>query len=205
MVESQPRFEFRVWDQELHGPAGRLGELAEPVATGDSDEIYIVAEGCDDTNTKIRDDLLDVKILRNVVRRCEQWQPWIKAEFPITASLLTESLLPRLGAAELSLASDSYGLPELLEQLQDHPRIGVANLSKRRIKYEVSGCLAETAVVMINSSELHTVAIESADLDSLCELRDRLQLGSYENVSYPRAIKLTMYHTSGGSELRSGH
>ena len=85
-----------MWSQELTGPTRRIAELGEPTGMSSSSEVYVVALGCDDTNTKIRDEVLDVKILNRVVERCEQWQPWIKASFPLPASLLTEQLLPRL-------------------------------------------------------------------------------------------------------------
>jgi hypothetical protein len=48
------------------------------------------------------------------------------------------------------------------------------------------------ADVVLNDHELRTVAVESQDLDALCEVRDRLGLGQYENVNYPRAIKLAL-------------
>ena len=205
MIEPQPRFEFRVWDQELSVPTRRLRELAEPTATLESEEVYVVAEGCDDTNTKIRDRVLDVKVLQRVVERCEQWQPWIKAEFPVAASLLTQELLPRLGAIDLTVERDLPTMPALIELLRSHPRIGVAGVSKQRTKYLVGGCLAESAIVRIDGHELQTVAIESTDVVALVELRRRVDLEQYENVSYPRAIKLTLHHTIGEPEFGHGY
>lgn len=205
MIEPQPRFEFRVWGQELSGPTRRLRELVEPIATLVSDEVYVVAEGCDDTNTKIRDNVLDVKVLQRVVERYEQWRPWIKAEFPIPAALLTQDLLPRLGALDLQVKRDLDTSPALIELLRRHPRIRVARLSKQRTKYVVSGCLAETSNVAIDGHQLQTVAIESTDLAAVRNLRSRLDLEPYENVSYPRAIKLTMLHASNPPEFGHGH
>lgn len=205
MIEPQPRFEFRVWSQELSGPTRRLRELAEPTATLASEEVYVVAEGCDDTNTKIRDGVLDVKVLQRVVERYEQWRPWIKAQFPVPATLLTKELLPRLGVADLRVEHDVGTLPELIELLRSNPRIGVARVAKQRTKYMVSGCLAETAIAVIDGNQLRTVAIESTDLEALGELRSRLDLERYENVSYPRAIKLSMQHASYESEFGDGH
>lgn len=194
-----------MWSQELSGFTRRLQELAEPTATLVSEEVYVVANGCDDTNTKIRDGVLDVKVLQRVVERYEQWRPWIKAQFPVPAALLTKELLPRLGVADLLVERDVGTLPELIELLRPHPRIGVARVSKQRTKYLVSGCLAETAIVAIDGNELQTVAIESTDLVALGELRSRLDLERYENVSYPRAVKLTMHDASYESEFGDGH
>jgi hypothetical protein len=205
MDDPLPRFEFRVWGHELSAACDRLRQLAEPAATLESRELYVVAEGCDDTNAKIRNEVLDVKILQRVVDRCEQWQPWIKAGFPIAGSLLGEELLPRLGVTDLSIEREVAATSELIALLQNHPRIGVARVSKQRTKYIIPGCLAEQAIVTIDGHRLETVAIESADVGALGELRSALGLESFENVSYPRAIKLTLLQTRVESELRDGH
>ena len=205
MIEPQPRFEFRVWGQNLSGPTRRLRELAEPAAMMASDEVYVVAEGCDDTNTKIRHEVLDVKVLQRVVDRCEQWQPWIKAEFPIPALLLGQQLLPRLGVPDLRVERDIDAVPALIELLRGRSQIGVARVCKQRTKYMIAGCLAEISIVAIDGHRLLTTAIESTDLAAVCELRGRLHLEQYENVSYPRAIKLTMHHASNEPEFGNGH
>ena len=205
MIEPQPRFEFRVWGQDLSGPISLLRELAAPTATLVSDEVYVVGEGADDTNTKIRDDVLDVKVLMQVVERCEQWQPWIKTQFPIDAALLVQELLPRLGAGDLRVERDLDTSPALIELLRRHPRIEIARVSKQRTKYIIAKCLAEESIVAIDGHRLQTVAIESSEVAALCELRSRLDLEPYENVSYPRAIKLTMFHASYKSGFGHGH
>ncbi len=205
MIEPQPRFEFRVWDRELSVPTRRLRELAEPTATLESDEVYIVAEGCDDTNTKIRGSALDVKVLQQVAERCEQWQPWIKVDFPVAASLLTQELLPRLGVVDLRVSRDVPTPPALIDLLRSHPQIGVARVSKQRTKYIIADCLAESAIVTIDGHLMQTVAIESTDLGALVELRRQVHLESYENVSYPRAIKLTLHHIVDEPEFGHGH
>jgi hypothetical protein len=205
MDEPQPRFEFRVWGQEFSTACDRLKQLAEPAATLESDEVYVVAEGCDDTNAKIRDEVLDVKVLQRVIDRCEQWQPWIKAGFPLAASLLVGELLPRLRVTDLPVDHDVAATSDLIALLRDHPRIGVARVSKRRTKYVIAGCLAERAIVVIDGQKLETVAIESTDVAALGELRRALDIESFENVSYPRAIKLTLHHMRVELELRDGH
>ena len=133
MDQIQPRFEFRVWGQDLSGPAGRLQALASPTATLESDEVYVVAEGCDDTNTKLRDDVLDVKVLQRVVERCEQWQPWIKAEFPVPAALLTQELLPRLGIVDLHVERAFETTVALTELLNSHPQMHHQPRDSRRV------------------------------------------------------------------------
>ena len=50
----------------------------------ESDERYLLAGV--DRNVKIRDDLLDVKVLREVdAKGLERWEPVMKADFPLAA------------------------------------------------------------------------------------------------------------------------
>ncbi len=76
--------------------------------------------------------------------------------------------------------------------MHPHPRLHVADVTKRRLKYTFSGCLSELAEVAVKGHKLRTLAVESADLDVLCEARRRLGIEKIENVSYPRAIKLAL-------------
>ncbi len=149
----------------------------------------MVAVASDDVNAKIRGGLLDIKVLAAVSRGCEQWRPWLKAEFPLAAPLLLE-VLPRLGVVGLTLHRDSYSFAAFVDDvIRPSEQLHAVDLSKRRIKYDVAGCLAELADVAVNRHELRTLAAESADLDALRELLRRLGIEGFENVSYPRAIK----------------
>ena len=189
-TEVQPRFEFRVWGKDLGGPAGRLRRLSGESQDVRSEETYVIAIERDDVNAKIRDGLLDIKVLSAVSQRCELWRPWLKADFPLAASLLLEEVLPRLGVVELDLHWDSYSLATFIDDvIRSHPQLHVVDLSKRRLKYDIAGCLAEFAEVTVNRHELATLAAESADLDALRELLRRLGIEGFENVSYPLAIK----------------
>ncbi|MDJ0923556.1 MAG: hypothetical protein QNJ77_03260 [Acidimicrobiia bacterium] len=188
----QPRFEFRVWGVELDDPAARLRSNADRGETVTSSEIYLVASGADDTNTKLRAGVLDIKVLSTVERRCERWAPWIKAGFPLAAVKLTE-ILPRLGVPDASLERDSYLLSEFLAEIVDpHPELRSVDVSKHRRKYAIGGCLAEYADVAFDGVPLETVAVESADLDALVATIRLLGIEREENVSYPRAIKMAL-------------
>lgn len=188
-TEVQPRFEFRVWGKDLDGPASRLRSLSCESQEVTSEETYVVAVR-DDVNAKIRDGLLDIKVLSAVSQRCELWRPWLKAEFPLAASLLVEEVLPRLGVVDLALHRESYSLATFIDDvIRPSPQLHAVALSKRRLKYDIAGCLAEFAQVTVNRHELATLAAESADLDALRELLHRLGIEGFENVSYPLAIK----------------
>jgi exopolyphosphatase/guanosine-5'-triphosphate,3'-diphosphate pyrophosphatase len=193
MTDVEARFEFRVWGMELDDAVGRLRNLADSGEQVLSNETYLVVLDRDDVNTKIRDHVLDIKVLKASSQGCEQWHPETKAEFPLPGVLLAEEILPRLGIADPVLNRESYTEAEFLEEVvRPHSRVLIAEVSKRRLKYTIGGCFAELADVTLDDHELRTVAVESEDLDALCEVRDRLGLGQYENVSYPQAIKVAL-------------
>ena len=56
-----------------------------PSAPKETDEIYFLSGGGE--NVKVRDDLMDIKVLRQVnADGLEQWAPVMKAEFPLSAA-----------------------------------------------------------------------------------------------------------------------
>jgi hypothetical protein len=83
----------------------------------ESEELYIVAADSDDTNTKIRDGTLDIKVLIETCGDLERWRPRTKYEFPLTAAMLEDEVLPQLGVAMPQLSRDKYALEDFLEEL----------------------------------------------------------------------------------------
>jgi hypothetical protein len=190
VANNQARFEFRVWGDELDDASSRLSAVAGVGEELQSDETYVVALNCGDCNPKIRGGVLDIKILVAVSRACEQWQPRLKAEFPIPAALLVAEVLPRLGITDATLDRDAYPAAAFVEEIvQPHPRLRSVEVSKRRLKYAVAGCFAEVAEVTVDGHTMSTVAVESADVDALWDLCCRIGIEGGENVNYPRALK----------------
>lgn len=190
MSTIRPRYEFRVWGEKLDDVAIRVRALSDLHQVRDSRETYLIVAGVDDVNPKVRAALLDIKILVGIERGFEQWDPWLKAEFPVAGSLLAGDLFPRLGIAPLDLDRDTYTLAQFMDEVvMPHPDIDAVEVSKHRETYSVSGCLAEVAEVVIGGESVRTVAIESTDLEALSKAIRRAGLGGYDNVSYPRAIK----------------
>ena len=55
-----------------------------PVSVEESDELYLLAPGGD--NVKVRDGLMDVKVLRETdAAGLQRWEPILKAPFPLDA------------------------------------------------------------------------------------------------------------------------
>jgi hypothetical protein len=184
------RFEFRVWDDRLDGVSERLGAVSEAGEVRESAETYLVSSAVFDANPKIRADLLDIKVLVAVRDGFEQWTVHRKASFPIHAGVLTDDLFPLLGLAPPSLERETYTLSQLVDELVgSQPDLAAVDVTKRRQMYSVNACGAEVSEVRIEGREIGTVAVESTDLDALREVRREIGLETYDNVSYPRAIR----------------
>ena len=65
MTDIKPRYEFRIWAESLSNLQDKLRQLAAPVRTEASKETYLISAATDRCNAKIRDDLMDIKILVN--------------------------------------------------------------------------------------------------------------------------------------------
>ncbi|HYN61084.1 MAG TPA: hypothetical protein VET87_16310, partial [Rubrivivax sp.] len=79
MAEIKPRWEWRSFGQHF-GSAEQVLARLTPSATQDSDEIYLLSPK--GANVKIRDALMDIKLLREVnADGLEQWTPVMKAGF----------------------------------------------------------------------------------------------------------------------------
>ncbi len=63
MAEITPRWEWRSFGRHFGGAEERMAQLA-PSSVQESDEIYLIAPA--GGNIKIRDDLMDIKELREV-------------------------------------------------------------------------------------------------------------------------------------------
>ena len=109
-----PRWEWRTFGTSF-GPAEDAFARLTPERIQESDEIYLVAR--DGDTVKVRDELMDIKVLREVdANGLEQWTPVMKAEFPVSAAdvgRVFEALrqpVPALDRAE-------YTLDQFLDEL----------------------------------------------------------------------------------------
>lgn len=185
----EPRFEWRVWDDRLADVAERFESLAEYRGSAESRDTYVVSRSSASANPKLREDRLDVKVLRRVEDGFEQWDVACKAEFPVDAAMVAGEVLPLL-AVEWPLGRSEYDADALLgEVVGPHPDLAAVVVDKHRRFYDLDGCMAEIADVGVAGGRLRTAAVESADLDALQGARRRAGLDRYDNVSYPRLIR----------------
>jgi exopolyphosphatase/guanosine-5'-triphosphate,3'-diphosphate pyrophosphatase len=180
------RWEWRAFGQRFGDAESRFAALTSS-GTQESDETYFLTGGGD--NVKVRDALMDVKVLREVnADGLEQWAPVMKAAFPLTAAdaaRVFEALREPLPAA----LPDELGLGELTAALA-HPdvRVRVVEVHKRRVRYTVEGCTGELSDIAANGLPVRTIAVESEDPQAVMRAVEALGLTGYVNTSYPRGL-----------------
>jgi hypothetical protein len=186
----QPRFEFRAFAQNFGLAEDKLRGLSKFDKFRESSEIYIVSADNSETNIKIRDDKLDIKVLVKIEKGLEQWNPQMKAEFPIRMEEVRDELFPALNAAYSDFNRCNYTAEQFLDEIiRPHPKLCLARVFKRRFGYIINGCSAELAELLINGAAIKTVATESIDADAVLKTKAMLGLHEYENVNYLLAIK----------------
>lgn len=193
MSEITPRFEFRIFDPHLERIAEQIRSFAEFDRYRESREIYIISTHTDIHNTKIRNEVLDVKKLMKIEQELEQWAPLIKAEFPIDQKTISQKIIPILSADDMVADAKSYSLKAFIKDLiESNLQLQVAQVVKQRFGFQSQGCLIEAANVYINGSRTMTVCVESENPERVNQIRKRLGLEEEENVNYLRALKYTL-------------
>jgi len=190
---SRPRFEFRSFGQDFETVAWRMARLSIPVPETvwerHSAEVYIVSRTNDVNNTKIRDGKMDIKAFVRTVDGLEQWNPLMKAEFPIFAELLREQVFPAFQVRIPDFSQDEYTLSEFLTMIDAHPDLQSVDVRKQRFGYLVNNTICETANVLINGANVVTVNSESTEIKDIKKTIADLGLEDVENINYLQAIK----------------
>jgi exopolyphosphatase/guanosine-5'-triphosphate,3'-diphosphate pyrophosphatase len=186
MTEITPRWEWRSFGRRFGEAEERLARLA-PSGVQESDEIYLLSRAGE--NVKVRDALMDIKVLREVnADGLEQWTPVMKAGFPLQAAEAAK-VLEALKLPIPTPVRTSYTLDEFIEQFAaPGGAIRAVQVHKRRTRYTVGGCMAELSEVVANGKPTRTIAVESEDAAGVMRAVRELGLGGYTNTSYPRAL-----------------
>jgi exopolyphosphatase/guanosine-5'-triphosphate,3'-diphosphate pyrophosphatase len=187
MAEITPRWEWRSFGARFGQADGRLAKL-QPKSTQDSDELYLLSPAA--ANVKIRDGLMDIKVLREVnADGLEQWTPVMKAGFPLPAAEAAKVLealgLPVPTPLPASTAQDKF----LGQFAAPGGAVRVVKVHKRRTRYTVGGCMAELSEVVANGKPTRTLAVESEDAAAVLRAVRELGLGGYTNTSYLHGLK----------------
>jgi len=190
---SKPRFEFRSFGQDFEKAAARMARLSMPVPEKVwerySDEIYIVSRTNDINNTKIRDGKMDIKTYIQTVDGLEQWNPLMKAEFPISADTLKNEVFPAFQVKMPELVKDTYTFEQFLEIIENHPDLQSVKVHKQRFGYMVNNTICEFGAVLINGAKVMTINSESTEVEDILKTVKEIGLEGVENINYLQAIK----------------
>ncbi len=189
----KPRFEFRSFAQDFSTAAGRMARLSLPVPEKlwqrSSDEIYIMSRTNNINNTKIRDAKMDIKTLVQTVDGLEQWNPLMKAEFPISRKLLQDSVFPAFQVDLPKLDQEQYSYNEFMSMIDAHADLQAVKVHKERFAYNVNNTICEVGNICFNGASVVTINSESTELADIKQTLLDVGLDNTENINYLQAIK----------------
>jgi CYTH domain-containing protein len=169
-----------------------MAELSIPVPKKvrhrQSDEIYIVSRTNDINNTKIRDGKMDIKTYVQTIDGLEQWNPLMKAEFPISSAILRNDVFPAFQVEMPKLTKDEYSMSEFLEMIDENPNLQAVRVHKERYGYMVNDTICEVANVLINGAKVVTINSESTEIEDIKKTMNDVNLNNIENINYLQVI-----------------
>lgn len=185
MPDIKPRWEWRTFGPRF-GRAEAFFASQPPAKVHDSEEIYLLDDSGD--NMKIRDDLLDIKVLREVnADGLEQWFPEMKVPFPLApadAARVFDTLKEAPATPASGWTLDAF----LALHRAPGSSVQVVNVHKGRVRYTVGGCMVECSAVTANGKPTRTVAVEAEDPSAVIRVIRELGLGDYLNTNYPDGL-----------------
>ncbi len=160
MATNALRWEWRTFGSRFGIAETRFAALT-PTAVQESDELYLLGGAA---NVKIRDELLDIKILQEVdANGLERWAPVMKQSFPLSAADVTK-VYGLLGLAAPPLARAAYTLDQFVSELAAQgPQWRPLKVHKLRVRYSIGGCISEFTDIWAGGKASRTIAVESED------------------------------------------
>jgi exopolyphosphatase/guanosine-5'-triphosphate,3'-diphosphate pyrophosphatase len=186
VAEIIPRWEWRTFGHRF-GAADVVFRALTPTGIQESDELYLLS-GMGD-NVKVRDDLMDIKVLKEVnPEGLEQWTPVMKVGFPLARTDVVR-VFEALRRPTPELVRKAYSLQEFTDELVgETDGLRMVPVHKRRVRYTIGGCTSEVSDVVADGKEIRTIAIESEDAAAVIAAVRQVGLGDYVNTSYPRGL-----------------
>jgi exopolyphosphatase/guanosine-5'-triphosphate,3'-diphosphate pyrophosphatase len=178
-----PRWEWRTFGDAV-AVVDSYFDGTEPERVQDSDETYLLSLESD-ASVKVRDGLMDVKLLERVKDGLQQWRPVLKASFPLKRADATV-LLGALGVTAPDLADREFELDDIVA-LSDGLR--AVPVHKHREHYLPDGCMVEVSEVRTDGGTVRTVAVESEDPALVLQTVAKLGLAHEANTCLARGLK----------------
>jgi exopolyphosphatase/guanosine-5'-triphosphate,3'-diphosphate pyrophosphatase len=187
MARIVPRWEWRTFGAHFGIADTRFTELT-PGAVQESDELYFL--GGSGANVKVRDNLMDIKVLREVnAQGLERWEPVMKQPFPLPAAEAAK-VFGSLGLAAPQLARGIYTIDQFISEAVAPSRVlHPVSVHKRRVRYTVGGCTSELSEVHAEGRATRTIAIEAEDAAAVVSAVRSVGLSGYINTNYALGLR----------------
>jgi hypothetical protein len=183
-----PRWEWRTFTEDLGKAEENIRKYPEG-KTRESYEVYILSEVSID-NTKVRDDLMDIKTLQQVNEdRLEQWLPIMKGTFPLPVSEI-EKVFKCFRVALPKFERTEYTFEQYLKEVIANSKLLKAvNVHKKRTGFTINNCIVEIAEVTVEGKVIKTAAVEMEDPALVIKTVRELGLDTFPNINYLRGLK----------------
>jgi exopolyphosphatase/guanosine-5'-triphosphate,3'-diphosphate pyrophosphatase len=188
MSEIVPRWEWRTFGRDF-GPAEAVFSELTPIGAATvSEEVYFHHPEVG-AIVKIRDGLLDIKVLKEVDSEgLEQWLPVLKEGFPLARELAVTAL-EFMGVEAAELGRLAYTEPQLIDEVTGRiPDVWPTQITKHRVRYVLDGCMSELSDLVIGTTPVRTIAVESEDREAVLAAVAHLGLGDHLNHNFLRAM-----------------
>lgn len=137
----------------------------------------------------MRSGTLEMQELQGVDEGLEKWTVKLEEKFPIPRDVFEDEILPLMGI-NMSLRQDEFDQEEVLDKIATQsPDLVAVHLHLRKSVFEMDGCQAEYAEMLVNGAFIRSIGIGSQDISKLLALRSSLGLENLENTSYLAAFK----------------
>jgi exopolyphosphatase/guanosine-5'-triphosphate,3'-diphosphate pyrophosphatase len=181
-----PRWEWRTFSENLTESENLIKETGLKIER-ESSEIYILSTNSND-NTKIREELMDIKTPIRIKDGLEQWTVLTKASFPIHINDL--ALVFKAFNVELPLLEkDELNYEEYIQLINNTKELTMVNVYKHRYGYMVDDAIVEIATGKFDDYTYKTIAVEHTDPKLVMNTVKKLKLDKFDNVNYIKAMK----------------
>jgi exopolyphosphatase / guanosine-5'-triphosphate,3'-diphosphate pyrophosphatase len=182
-----PRWEWRTFG-DFAGADQTLAALRVP-DPAESDETYVLSM-YGDASVKIRDSLLDIKVLQRLNGSGLQlWVPTTKVAFPVD-DVAVSTALEALGVPPTTSGPSGYSYQEFLaEVIEPCADLRVVEVHKSRHRSVLDDCMVEYTEVTAGGKSIKTVAVESPDPELVCRTIGKLGLEGRRNTCVATGLR----------------
>ena len=188
MQDIIPRWEWRTFTNDL-GKAEENIRKSPEGKTRESSEVYILSEVSMD-NTKVRDNLMDIKTLQQVNDdRLELWLPIMKGTFPLPVAEI-EKVFKCFKVALPKFNRSEYTFEQYVDEvIKPSKLLKAVNVVKKRTGFTINNCIVEIAEVKVEDKWIKTASVEMEDPALVIKTVRELGLDTFPNINYLRGLK----------------